>query len=476
MIRKYGKDALIIFFLLAVFYAYFFQNPGANENSRFALIFAAVQEGRLNIDSFHDVDGTNTIDKAYYEGHYYSDKAIGPSVVGGIFYLPLYWLQQLIHHPSLYTTKRILTFLIIGIPSAAAGGFLFILSMHLSKSRLTAFLVAVAVGLGTICLPYSTALYSHQFTASLLFTAFFLIFLIKESPGRPGNGHMFLIGSLLGWALISEYLAALIIFALIGYYIFVVGRRPDYRSVPAVTLPILGGLFPILLQLTYNRLCFGNFLSIGYANESDKIFYLGMRQGLMGIHWPDLPTMFYLTFHPSLGLFWQSPVLLFSFLGAGFLLYKGSYRAELILAVWVICSYIVALSGYYMWWGGWAVGVRHFIPMLPFFSILLSFVPKRLIWLFAGLSVVSVAQMIIATASTIAVPETMALKINTLGFFEYSNIYSYCWQQLAEGNFAMNLGLFPLGLKSWSSLLPLLAGVTGITVFFFWRGDYSSPD
>jgi hypothetical protein len=78
MIRIYKKDAFIIFILLAFSYAYFYQDGGANANSRFDLIFAAVQEGRLYIDSYHDVEDTQTIDKAYFNGHYYSDKAIGP--------------------------------------------------------------------------------------------------------------------------------------------------------------------------------------------------------------------------------------------------------------------------------------------------------------------------------------------------------------------------------------------------------------
>jgi hypothetical protein len=470
MIREYRKDALIIFILLAFFYAYFYQDSGANGNSRFDLIFAAVQEGRLNIDTYHDQKETETIDQAYFDGHYYSDKAIGPSVVGALFYIPLYWMQRLFNLPSLNTVKMILTFLVVGLPSALAGSFLYILSMLWSQSRLRAFLVTVAICLGTMCLPYGVVFFSHQFTASLLFIAFFMIYLIKERPETMGNGYVFLIGSLLGWALISEYPAVVIILPLIGYYFFIIGRRSDYRRWRFLILPMLGGLIPILLQLTYNRLCFGNFLSIGYGNLYDPYFSSAMKQGLMGIGRPNFHAMFYMTFHPTLGLFWESPVLLLSIIGAGFLLYNRQYRAELILAVWVIGSYIVVLSGYYMWWGGWAVGARHIIPILPFFCVLLSFVPKRLNWLFVVLSVVSVGQMIIAAASTIGVPDTMVLNIKTLGFFEYSNIYSYCLQQLLGGSFTENLGHLLLGLKSWSSLVPLLVGTTGITFFFFWNG------
>jgi hypothetical protein len=470
MIRKYGKDALIVFILLAFCYAYFYQDSGANGNSRFDLIFAVVQKGRLYIDDFNNLEDTQTIDQAYYDGHYYSDKAIGPSVVGGVMYLPLYGMQLLFNVPSQGTVKMILTFLVIGIPSAAAGSILYILSAYWSQSRLRAFLVAVAIGLGTLSLPYSVVFFSHQFTASLLVIAFFMIYLLKESPGTMEKGYLFLIGSFLGWALISEYPSAVIVLPLIVYYFFVVGRRSDYRHPRSVILPLLGGLIPVLLQLMYNRLCFGGFLSIGYENLANPYFSSGMKQGLMGVHRPNLHALFYMTFHPTLGLFWQSPVLLLSVIGAVFLLFNRRFQAELILAVWVIGSYLVVLSGYYMWWGGWAVGARHIIPMLPFFCILLSFVPRRLNGLFAVLGAVSVGQMVIAAASTIGVPDTMVLKIKTLGFFEYSNIYSFCLQQLLEGRFTENLGHLLLGLMSWGSLVPFLIGAAGIASFFFWGG------
>jgi hypothetical protein len=470
MIRQYRKDAFIIFILLAFVYAYFYQDAGSNGNSRFDLIFAAVQEGHLYIDTYHEQEDDQTIDQAYFDGHYYSDKAIGPSVVGTIFYIPMSWMQHFIHLPNQRTVKMILTFLVIGIPSAAAGSFLYILSMYWSQSRLKAFLVTAAVSLGTMYFPYSVVFFSHQFTSSLLFCAFFMIYLIKEKPERMRNGYVFLIGSLLGWALISEYPAAVIILALIGYYFSVIGRPSIRRLLSLLILPMLGGLIPIFLQLVYNRLCFGNFLSIGYENLANPYFNSAMQQGLMGIHRPNLHALFYMTFHPTLGLFWESPVLLLSILGAVLLLRNRLYRNEAILAVWVICSYIVILSGYYMWWGGYALGARHIIPILPFFCILLSFVPKRLNWLFAGLCAVSVCQMMIAAASTVQIPDTMVLQIRTLGFFDYSNIYSYCWKQLMEGDFTENLGHLLLTLKSWSSLIPLLVGMTGITIFFFWYG------
>jgi hypothetical protein len=466
MLRKYRRDALLIFCLLAFVYAYFYQEGGWNANSRFGMIFSIVQEGSLSIDNFQNQPGTETGDKANYNGHYYSDKAIGPSVVGAIVYEPLYWIKRVFNRVSLPSAKIILTFLVIGLPSAIAGSLMFILCYYLSKDRTRAYLASMTIALGTMYLPFSSIFFSHQFASSLIFSAFFMVFFLKENPEVCNNWYLFVIGSLLGWALISEFPTIAIILAIVIYYFSIIWKKPPYRRSRSFLLPMLGGSIPILLQLLYNKLCFGNFFSFGYSFSNNQNFYVAMGQGLMGIHLPDLMVLFYMTFHPLMGLFWESPVLLTSIIGAGYMFRLNRYRSEAILAVWIIGSYLVLMSGYYMWWGGTVFGPRHIIPVLPFFCILLVFIPRRFTWPFVLLSLISIGQMMIVAASYVLVPETMVLKIGSLGFFDYSNIYSFCLQQLIKGDFGWNLGHQLLGLENWSSLIPLLVVLIGATFIF----------
>src|SRR5207248_1540800 len=70
--RRPGARALL-FILLFVSFAYFYQAGGWNQNSRFDLVRAITNEGTLNIDPFMHSTG----DKAFSNGHYYSDKAPG---------------------------------------------------------------------------------------------------------------------------------------------------------------------------------------------------------------------------------------------------------------------------------------------------------------------------------------------------------------------------------------------------------------
>jgi hypothetical protein len=469
LVPVYYKDALIILCLLAFVFAYFYQGGGYNENSRFDLIFSVVQKGRLTIDNFQNQPATFTDDKAFFNGHYYSDKAIGPAVIGAIVYFPFYWLKKIINFGHQATTETIITYLVIGIPSAIAGSLMYILCWYLSRSRFQAYLVTLTVTLGTMYFPYSITFFSHQFTSSLLFVAFLLIFLLKERPEKWKKGYSFLLGSLMGWALISDFQSIIIIFALVAYYFFVLWRNRTYWRFRSIILPMLGGLIPVLLQLAYNKLCFGNFFTIGYATESNPQFSSGMAQGIMGIHWPSLSVLYYMTVHPTMGLFWQSPALLLSVAGVVIIFLERRYRIEAILAMFIIVVFLVIMSGYYMWWGGSALGPRFIIPMLPFFCIFLVFVPKRLTWPLVVLSLISFGQMFIAAAGSIKVPDGKVGQLATLGFFAFSNIYSFCLKTLEEGKFAQNLSIKLLGLKSWNSLIPLLVVIGAVTFFFFWK-------
>jgi hypothetical protein len=65
-----------------------------------------------------------------------------------------------------------------------------------------------------------------------------------------------------------------------------------YTDPVILVLPLVGGFIPVLLQLLYNKLCFGNFLSMGYANLIDLQFRSDMAQGGMGIQWPDLRVLY----------------------------------------------------------------------------------------------------------------------------------------------------------------------------------------
>jgi hypothetical protein len=465
---KYTKRAFLIFFLLAFMYGYYFQDPQSNGNSRLGLIFAIVEEGRLSIDSYYDAPGTQTIDKAFYHGHYYSDKAIGTSLIGVLFYAPMYLLMKLTGHPlSLLQIKYLLTVFVVGIPSAFTGSLLFILCETISKNGLQAYLATIAVTLGTMVLPFSDIFFGHQLAGTLLFSSFFLIFQLKIKPeliSKPS--YLSLIGLLLGMAFITEYTTAVIVLVLGVYYVYIVHSRLSFQRIRSSIIPvILSGILPIAILMIYNSLCFGNPFSIGYEHLANQ-YQVYMAQGFMGISWPQPIVLFYLTFHPARGLFWQSPVLLMSMVGLFYLWWDKYFRLEGIVITITFISSLLLNAGYYMWWGGASVGPRHLIPMLLFLSIPLVMLPKRLNALVILLCIISIGQMLIPLAGNTLAPDTYFIQNSTLSFFGYSSIYSSSLQQLLKGYFAYNLGEKILGLKKWMILVPNILAVLVVSGIF----------
>jgi hypothetical protein len=469
---SYKKDAFLVFVLLTLLFAYFYEDSGANGNSRMGLVFAAVQEHRLTIDSFHATPDLGTKDKAYYNGHYYSDKAIGSSVVGYVFYLPMYLLMQVFNFSmKMRQIKYLLVLFSIAIPSAFSGSLMYVLAKYISGSKLKAYIATLCIYLGTMYFPYSTIFYGHTLAASFLLCAFFLIFQLKIRPDlRQNNPYLFLIGFLLGFSIITEFPTILIVLVLVFYYFYVLMDKWSWRDFLSKAIPpAIGGLIPLLLLLAYNNAIFGHPFQLTYSHVSNPFFSEKMSQGLSGIAWPRPIVMFYSTLHPANGLFWQSPVLLMALVGAYFMLRDKQYRAEAIIFIVIFLSYLALISGYYLWWGGYAFGPRHLIPMLPFFVLPIVFVPKRLFPWVVILGLISIAQMFIVVASQIKTPDDMLYKIAELRYFEYSTIYSYCLKKLLSGDFHWNLGQALLGLKTWASLLPAglaIVAVSGIFIGF----------
>jgi hypothetical protein len=469
------REALLVFLLFAFTYAYFYHDPGWNGNSRLDLAFAIIEEGRLTIDSYHDQVGTSTKDKAIYNGHYYTSKAIGSSLLAAFFYFPLYKLELLLNYKlSLEELKYLLTFFSIGLPSAVTGSLMYILCKQITGNKVRSFVVTIASNLGTMIFPFSVIFFGHQLAGSLLFAAFFLIYQLKVDPGYRRNGILLLVGFLLGFALITEYPVAPIVLILAAYYFFSLVTPGKMKRNPALVLPALGAVIPIIVLMAYNMAVFDNPISTGYVHSADPWFYEQQNQGLVGIGLPNPKVIFFMTIHPALGLFWQSPVLLLSIIGIWYMLKTPKSRAEALVAIFSFFSLLILYSGFYNWWGGWTFGPRYLIPMLLFLGLPLAFIPKRWFFSVVILGLISIIQMFIVVSTLILVPDNYYKQIENLGFFAYSSIYSYCLQLLLKGEFSTNLAEKFFNLNTWISLLPLTVVILIITIIFLVRRDHTN--
>jgi MFS family permease len=479
------KTEIVLSFLLLVCYAYFFPRwADWNQNSRLDMVMAAVDHGTLAIDEYYQ----NTGDYAYYNGHYYSDKAPGAAFLGipvyavlkGFLDLPVMAsvMDRLTNNEALKATLReggtgllehkvrfaiaqvVLALVASALPTALMGALMYRLLVRFTTRPWPRIGVALGYGLLTPAFAYAGAFYGHQLSAACLFTAFYLVFVgTKPLPTRS----LLAVGFLLSYSVITEYPSVLIAGILFLYTFY---RLSDRWRISWV---ILAGALIAAGWMIYNTAIFGSPLELGYSYS--ELWTEQHHTGFMSLTWPRGEVIWGITFSPFRGLFVLSPLLLLAV--PGFILWwrSGKHRPEF----WVVLTSVLAMflfnSSSIMWWGGFAVGPRYLLPMLPFMALPIIFVShewENRMWM-RVLSIALFAWSLIATwgltlAEQAFPPETLR-----------NPLVEYAWTNWQTGNIARNLGMF-LHLPGILSLLPLLGGAMVLlaAMWFLSRRDLAS--
>lgn len=465
-LKKYRIEFLL-FLLLAISYSYVWHKPSWNDLGRYDLIMAIVEHGTVSIDAYEQ----NTGDKAIFNGHYYSDKGPAPAFFG----VPIYWtlnqlqsvlgLIQVEHTLSLiiwFIKYIVIRILIISFPAALMGVFLYRLLNELMANKTYALILTIAYSLGTMAFPYSTLFYGHQLAAVFIFLAFYLLYQSKKRIATHEiqfqSKSFFFAGLFIGLAILTEYPVVLLAAVITIYAICMVKDQTRYAS--KVLAYFIGLGIPIIILLYYNYLCSGNPFRFGYFQVAGEEFRHEMAKGIAGVTYPKLGALFGITFSHYRGLFLVNPVLLLAFPGFYFFYKNKTYRMEFWICLAAVILFLLFNASYYMWWGGWTIGPRHLIPIIPFLIIPIAFVPfKKVIekYLFYFLTGISMLLMFIGTMIDPQVPDTIRR-------LSWSPILGYSLPQLLAGNLYANFG-FLLGLIGTTSVLPLLLFII-ITIYY----------
>ncbi len=471
-IQKNLQEALIIFVVVLTAYGYFSWGMDWNINSRLALVKSFVEEGQFEIDSYI-VNELGTNDKAFINGHYYSDKAIGSSVLGVIVYYPIHWLYS-VSSTSLSTQAfcDLLTFLVISLPAALIAPFAYLLVKQITNNPMKALVITLGISLGTPLFKYSTAYYGHSLAA----TAYFFAFLVWFNARRQKTISLqqaFISSILLGFMLITEYPTALLLALLLPYILYTLYQSGHLFTWKTYGVMALGFIIPVCMLLYYNNSIFGSPFATGYSFESSQAYQAAHEESIMGIGQPSIFNFWYQTFQPAFGIFWQSPILFLALPSWTFMVISKEYRAEAIFCFAAIFSYVVIFSGYYMWWGGLAFTPRHLIPILPIFVLPLAFIPEMLLIPLGLGAAVSIFQNLVLTASGFEglgtyLSEYLRPIWKKHGILQPRGmlIYDVCLPNILNGDLENNRGIDLFGLKSLSSLLPLLFFELTLTLAF----------
>ena len=460
---------ILIFSALVICYVYFFPRwADPNQNSRLDMIVAAVEDGTFQIDAYVE----NTVDYARVGEHYYSDKAPGAAFLGipvyvvlkGFLNLPMMdsVMDKLAGNQALQATlweggtglsehkvrfaiaQVALAFVASALPTALVGVLLYRLLARFTARPCPRVAVVLGYGLLTPAFAYAGAFYGHQLSAACLFIAFYLTFM---STNRLLTRALLAIGLLSGYSVVTEYPSVLIVGVLLLYVLY---RLRDKRR---IGWTILTGALVAIGWMTYNAAVFGSPFELGYSHS--ELWTEQHHTGFMSLTLPHWEAIWGITFGAFRGLFVISPLLLLTV--PGFVLWyrAGEHRPEFWVALISVVVMFLFNSSSIMWWGGFAVGPRYLLPMLPFMALPIVFVLRKWgdrMWMRVT-NIALFAWSLVATwGLTLA---GQAFPPDTLR----NPLVEYAWPNWQTGNIARNLGML-LHLPGLASLLPLLAVVT----------------
>ena len=349
--RQAARAILAAFAFVSVFCVDLFpRRPGGefaqspNELSRYQLVVSIVDRGSLSIGPELARFGDHE-DKSVYRGRFYSNKAPGLSLAAA----PVYAAIRLFTGPARPGNAALVFFLIrlLTVTAAVLAALVFFARRAIAEASAKRHAAALvfAVAFGTPLLVYGRSFFSHAWTAALLYLAF-------ECLHRPveGGWHPAVAGFLAGWAVLSEYPAAIVAAGLLADAAW---KRPARRA----ALFLAGALPAAVVLGLYDAACFSGPFDLSSSHEWFRGFSQLSAHRLFGFAAPSPRVALAFLFSPARGVLVQSPFLLFVF-PALFRLRGRALRVSIAAAGLLF----LAMCGYENWHGGWALGARYLLP------------------------------------------------------------------------------------------------------------------
>lgn len=436
----FGSTAVLVAAVaLLVAYAWPEQAPGWNASAHFALV-RALGDGKATIDEYRDETG----DVGWYDGHYYTAKAPGLA----LYSVPLWLVLERIRPISDARDRAVwaLNFWACVLPAVLL--FLLVRAVGDRLAPGTGLMSAIALGLGTMVLPFATMYFSHIPAAAASFAAFALLVRERDGPsGRPWI--LFAAGLLAGAAVVFEYPAVLIGTVLAGY---VLTAAPRLTRLVAYGAGAVLGALPLAV---YHWLVYGSPLHTPYddvvavpgTSGHDVVGPNG--EGILGVTTPSLSNAVDLLIGDDRGLLILSPLVLAGVLGL-VLIWRAGRRAEAATCLAVGAVMLVYNSGYTPVfgeiWGGGSPGPRLLLTSLPFLMLGAGVVFRR-----APLAVLAllVASTAVYAAATVTYP-----RIGEEGTGPWT-----WWDYVRDSRFSDTLTVELGGPRGWAAIVPFVVAL-----------------
>jgi len=147
-----------------------------NDASRLATIESLVDFQTFIIDNSRFIW---TVDKYFYQGHFYSDKPPILSIYSSFFYAVLKTVG-ISFGSQFMLAISLLTILVVGASTAIGMVYFYKTLKLLEIEENWIDILLIVLGTGTLLLPYSTVFSNHVVSASLLMAGFYYLLRVKE--------------------------------------------------------------------------------------------------------------------------------------------------------------------------------------------------------------------------------------------------------------------------------------------------------
>lgn len=351
-------------------------SAGTNADSRFATLIAIVEDHTFKIDPYVrlTVDWARTPD-----GHFYSNKAPGPSLIAAPAFLVLEKMlyanvqnkDERVHLLIKYkaTWLKLFSYLLQLIPFMGLAYFISVKLIEERYSASTIYLVLATLLFGNTASVFMSTFYGHGMTAVWLLS---LVLCARY-------GRYFGVGLCFGFAVLSDYSAVLLFFPLLLLI---------KRNIRSLTKVMLGGVLPLLFWAIYHSVCFGSpfYIANQFQNPlfRDVISEKGNLWGIL-LPFPNFSTLTELIIGPSRGMIWVVPWILILVgwnLLSVFTKRDDKTPPELKFSVMGLGLLLWMNSCFGGWHGGLTPGPRYLSPIFPVFalSLALCFEKMNLVW------------------------------------------------------------------------------------------------
>ena len=445
-------------------YAWPMQPTGWNASAHLALV-RSLGDGTAKIDRYRDETG----DVGWYRGHYYAAKAPGLA----LYSLPPWLVLEQIPQIGDARDRAIwaLNFWACVLPAILL--FLLVRAVGDRLAPGTGLISAIALGTGTMVLPFATMYFSHIPAAAASFAAFALLVRERDGRARSGAGKagtsahgrlrrayagrpwaVFAAGLLAGVAVVFEYPAVLIGLILTGYVLGVAPRLA--RGAVYATGAVVGVLPLIAYQwVVYDspfHTPYDDVVAVAGTSGHDVVGSNG--EGFLGVTTPRFSDAVTLLVDDDRGLLVLSPLALAGVVGL-VLLWRAGRRAESLTCLTIGAALLVYNSGYTPVfgeiWGGGSPGPRLLLTSLPFLMLGTGVVFRR-----APLAVIAllVASTAVFAAATVTYP-----RIGEDGTGPWT-----WWEYVRDSSFIDTLLIEPGGPGGWVSVAPFALALSVVLV------------